>query len=400
MAEGARIGIYRHALEFHSKRTALLPAVFYDTAMEAARPKAMTVTGFVKLDLLIAVTRVIEKGIAANKTTSDIADEISALVDAHGGTILPGSRIELIVHNAMVTANAAGEWKAAMEFVEDRPFFQYRGPSDDRNSAICKRIHDLIVHYTDPILRHLWHPNHHWERHAWVSLSVKEVNQRRVYRSPDGYEYPVIDGQVIRPALGWDFNAADSMAADDKVFLEAARAIGRQLARKSASDYGLGPLSDIDPDALPQLPQLGNSVPQAAVERAWAQFQRTVGIANGSGTWALDYASDGVRINRDTFELALTDVDGNFSGGGGRWFPLILPTLSDPLEVWLVPTESDKGEMTLLKRYIGAFSGARGVIESLVLDRSEDGWLWRVIKPRDVESYRAGLLTRSKLVEK
>lgn len=391
---GARIGVYRDAWEFHQKRTTLLAGDFYDAALDAARPRAMTVTGLVKFDSLLAVTRVIDEGIANNKTTSDIADEISAIVVEHGGTILPGSRFELIVHNAMVTANAAGEWKAAMEFAEDRPFFQYRGPSDDRNSAICKRIHNLIVHYTDPVLKHLWHPNHHWERHAWVTLAAREIDRSLVYRSPDGYEYPVIDGQTIRPALGWDFNAADAMGADDKVFTEGVRTIGAQLRRKTPRHYGLIPIRDLDPAELSPLPQLGNSIPQAALGRAWESFQRLIGITNGSGTWLLDHASDGVRINRDTFDLALTDADGNFAGGNGRWFPLIVPTLRDPFETWFVPFETNRGT-TFIKRYIGAFAGPRG-IETVVLDRSEDGWLWRVVRAQDIESYRDGILTRSK----
>jgi hypothetical protein len=391
-ADAPRIGVYREALEFHEQRTTLLPADFYAAAMDRARPRAMTMTGLVKYDSLLAVTRLIDRGIAENKTTAAIADEISAVVREHGGTILPSSRFELVVHNALVTANAAGEWTAAMEFVEDRPYFQYRGPEDDRNSAICKRIHNLIVHYTDPILKHFWHPNHHHERHAWVTLRVIEVDLKDVYRSPDGYEYPVVGGQMIRPAPGWDFSAADAMAADDSTFIEGARTLGQQIQSKTARSYGLAPIVDADPAELLPMPQLGNSVPQAALRRAWSAFQRMVGIENESGAWLLDYASEGVRINRDTFDLALTDPEGNFAGGNGRYFPLIVPTLTDPFEVWLVPVASEKGT-TLIKRYIGAFATPRGGVEAIVLDRTEDGWLWRVTT-HDAEAQRVGLLVK------
>lgn len=393
--EGARIGVYRDALEFHRKRTVLLAGDFYDRSLDAARPRAMTVTSLHKLDSLVAITRVIDAGIASNKTTPEIADEIGAIVDKHGGTILSGSRLELIVHNAMMTANAAGEWKAAMEFVEDRPYFQYRGPNDGKNSAICKPILGLIVHHTDPILKHFWHPNHHWERQQWVTLAVWEVKESDVYRSPDGFEYPVINGQQVRPADGWDFNPADSMAADDHAFIRAAQNLGKELPRKAPRDYGLAELADVDTDTLPLMPRLGNTVPAGAIPRAWETFQRLVGIENGSGATLLDYAADTVRINRDTFEMALTDVAGDFAGGNGRYFPLILPTLADPFEVWLVPYASEHGT-TLIKRYIGAFREPRGGLQTIVLDRSDEGWLWRVAAPRNVESFRTGLLTRSK----
>jgi hypothetical protein len=196
-------------------------------------------------------------------------------------------------------------------------------------------------------------------------------------------------------ADGWDFNAADAMAADDRVFVEAARGLGEQLGRKSPSDYGLAHIDDIDTDDLPRMPRLGNSVPQGAIEQAWKTFQRTTGIENGSGAWVLDYANDGLRINRDTFELALTDVVGNYSGANGRYFPLIIPTLRDPFEVWLVPFANERGT-TLIKRYVGAFQEPRGGVQTIVLDRTDEGWLKRIIAPRNIESFRAGLLTRSK----
>ena len=393
MADAPRIGVFRESLAFHEQRTTLLPAQFYTAAMDRTRPRAMTMTGLVKYDSLIAVTRVIDRGIAESKTTAAIADDISLIVRDHGGTILPTSRFELVAYNALVTSNAAGEWAAAMEFVEDRPYFQYRGPDDGRTSAMCRRMRNLIVHYTDPILKHFWHPNHHHCRYEWVTLRASEVDLKQVYRSPDGYEYPVINGQMIRPAQGWDFNAADAMAADDSVFIEAARALGTDLPSKSARAYGLAPLKDVDTAELPPMPQLGNSVPQAALGRAWSAFQKMIGIENDSGAWVLDYKSDGVRINRDTFHLALTDADGNFAGGNGRYFPLVLPTLNDPYEVWLVPVSSEKGT-TLIKRYVGAFASPRGGVEAIVLDRSEDGWLWRMTT-RDVEPYREGLLVRN-----
>ena len=396
MTEGVTIRAYREAAEFHRKRTTLLAGDFYSRELDAVRPRAMTVTGLTKFDALIAVTSVIDRGIASNRTTSDIADEIGEIVKKHGGTILPGSRIELIVHNALYTANAGGEWKAAMEFVEDRPNFRYIGPDDDRNSAICDALRGLIVHYTDPVLKHLWHPNHHWERHRWETLGRHEVNERNVYRSPEGFEYPVINGQIVRPADGWDFNAADAMGADDKVFIESARKLGEQIARKTPRDYGLGPIVEVDPDEFSPMPRLANPVPQAALERAWQAFQRTIGIENGSGVFVLDYASDGVRINRDSFDLALTDAQGNFAGGNGRYFPLILPTLRDPFETWLVPFATGRGT-TFIKRYIGVFTTERGMAQTIVLDRTDDGWLWQMIAPRDVEAYRKGLLIRSRV---
>lgn len=390
--EGPRIASYAEAYRFHQTRTTLLADDYYSRTLDAVRPRAMTVTGLHKLASLTAVTRVIDDGIAANKTTSDIADEIGAIVDSHGGTILSGDRIELIVYNALYTATAAADWNAAMEFVEDRPYFEYRGPNDDRNSPICKPLLGKIVHYTDPILKHYWHPNHHRERQEWVQIRAADVDPKHLYESPAGYEYPVINGQVLRPADGWDFNPADAMAADDGALARSARVLGRQLERKTASDYRLAPLSHIDP--LPNVARLSNPVPAGAVEQAWASFQQTIGITNGSGVTLLDYAGDSVRINRDTFDLLLLDEHGAFSGSNGRYFPLIRPTLEDPAEVWLVPHATEDGA-SFVKRYIGAFS-VRGVLRTIVIDRTDRGWLWQTVAPADVEQYRTGLMIRTR----
>jgi Barnase-EndoU-ColicinE5/D-RelE like nuclease len=396
VSDNPRIGVFRDALDFHRKRTVLIADDFYARTMDAARPRAMTVTGLQKYQSLLAVTKVIDEGIATNKTRAEIAHEVSGIVRAHGGTILSGERIELIVHNALFTANAAGEWKAAMQYVEDRPYFQYVGPRDGRNSFVCKPLLGVVVHYTDPILKHFWHPNHHRERQRWETRAKDEIDERKVYRSPDGFEYPVIDGRVVRPADGWDFNAADAMAADDSLFTKSVAELHAQPARKTASDYGLKSISDIDLDNLPPLPRLSNAVPSSALERAWQAFQELVGIENGAGTWALDGAGDGVRINRDTFDAALKDSAGNFSGANGRYFPLIRPTISDPMETWFVPHSTPRGTQ-YIKRYIGAYKSHGGELQTIVLDRSHDGWLWRVIAPNNIEAYRTGLLTRSKV---
>ena len=131
----------------------------------------------------------------------------------------------------------------------------------------------------------------------------------------------------------------------------------RLAARHDGSGF-----ADVDTDLLSLMPRLSNAAPAGAIERAWETFQRLVGIENESGVTVLDYAADTVRINRDTFEMALTDAAGEFAGGNGRYFPLILPTLADPFEVWLVPFASERG---------------RGGLQTVVLDRSDEGWLWR-----------------------
>ncbi|MGN6187191.1 MAG: PBECR2 nuclease fold domain-containing protein, partial [Thermoanaerobaculia bacterium] len=100
--------------------------------------------------------------------------------------------------------------------------------------------------------------------------------------------------------------------------------------------------------------------------------------------------------NRETFDAALKDSTGSFSGANGKYFPLILPTLTSPLETWFVPHATERGTQ-YVKRYIGAYKTHGGEVQTIVLDRSHDGWLWRIIAPNNIEAFRSGLLTRSTL---
>lgn len=399
---------YKEALDFQKKRTALMRDQFYSRAMDAARPRAFTVTGITRYSTLLEAHRLGEQ--FADKSMSDYADALGALMDDQGGTILSPERLELIHHNTMVNNNAAGAWRQMTdpEFVKDRPFFQYQGPGDGKLSRVCKPIHMLIVRHTDPVLRHMWHPNHHWERHQWVSLAAGEVDEKDVYVSPEGYEYPVINGQRVTPAPGWDFHPADAMAADDSAFRRAAEELGEQLPAKKPADYGLGKLSSIDADQLPIAPKLGRDIADLTEDEEWDLFRELAGIPPGAErTLRLDYASDGVWINRDTFnhlggfdmeEGARPDKADRLSQVG-----TLLATIVDPAEVWWVPRATSQGTV-FVKRYLGVFQvEGRGKprMATVFLERTPDGLFWRSgwIKSdaKKVEKYRAGLLAYSKV---
>ncbi len=395
---------YQEALDFQRKRTAVLSRTFYSRAFDAARPRAFTISGFQRMDLLLAANRVIEEGRANNTTMSDIADQLGELADEQDGLLLPPSRFELIHHNAMVTANAAGAWEQAMEFVEDRPFFQYIGPDDDRISKICLPIHMMIVRYDDPILKHMWGPNHHWERHEWVSLAPEDVNEKDVYESPDGFDYPVVNGQVVRPADGWDFNPADVFAADDKAFVDAANALSDALPARTAADYGLESLAEISVDELPVAPAL-EQIRITSIEKQWDLFRDVFDIPDGEErTIVLDHADDGVWVNRATFEH-LVGVDDPARPekqiDRARHFTILRATLESPAEVWFVPRQNPAGDVVFTKRYIGMFREDDEATRATVMffERSPEGWLMssgRINRLSQIEKFRSGLLTYTK----
>lgn len=390
---------YKEALDFQRKRTALHADDFYDRALDAARPRAFTVTGLQRMDLLLAANRLVEEKIATNMTMSDFADLLGEVADQQAGLLLSPSRLELIHHNAVVTATANGQWREAMEFVEDRPYFKYFGPRDGRNSRICKPISGIIVHYTHPILKHMWHPNHHRERHEWISLSAEEVNPKDVYEGPDGFEYPVVDGRLVRPGDGWDFNAAENFGADDSAFIRAIDGISDQLPAKTPADYGLEDLTEIPLKDLPAAPKLARRV-RASIDDQWRSFREVFGIAEAEQrTIVLDYANDGVWLNRATFEHLVAVGDearADKQIDRARHFVFLRETLRSPAEVWLVRRQTASGETVFTKRYIGMFRDDDGKRATLMFfERSPEGWLMdsgRINKTKTIDRYRHGLL--------
>jgi hypothetical protein len=406
--EAPPIKPYKEALDFQRKRTPLMRKQFYSQAMDAARPRAFTVTGITRYSTLLAAHRLGE--LYADQSMSDYADALGALMDEQGGAILSPERLELIHHNTMVNNVAAGAWRQMTdpEFVEDRPYFQYQGPTDGKISRICRPIHMLIVHYKDAILRHMWHPNHHWERHQWVSLAKDAVDPKDVYVSPEGYEYPVVNGQRVTPAPGWDFHPAEAMAADDSAFRSGIEALGGELPAKTPADYGLGKLNKIAPDDLPLTPPFRSDISGLTEEEEWDVFRSLAGIPAGAERALLtDYANDGVWINRDTFEHlgAFDAAPGSRPDKANRLaqVPALLATLADPAEVWWVPRETSNG-VVFVKRYFGAFKvegRERPRMTVVFLERSPEGLAWRSgwikTEQKKLERLRRGLLVYSKV---
>ncbi len=399
------IRVYEEALDFQKKRAPMFAWNYYAKSMDEARPRAFTISGLQKMEHLHEANRLVEAAIAKNQTMSDFADELGALVDDHGGTILSPGRLELIYHNAMVNCAAAGQWRQAMEFPEDRPYFKYFGPLDGKTSRICRALQDVIVHYTDPILKKMWPPNHHWERHWWDSLAADEVNPDEVYKTPEGEE-PAIGGSPIRPAEGFEYNPGEVFGYDDGALKRGAEKLGDYLPAKTASDYGLDAIGSMPLDTLPDAPALTHDVKFASDAAEWEAFKAGCGFPAGAERMLqLDYAKDGLWINRETFDH-LGDAADPSKADRLSQVPSLLATLRDPAEVWLVPRKTASGDTVYTKRYFGAFRVAaegrnRPRTTVLFVERSDDGWLmssgWIKSNQKKLESWRQGLLVYSKV---
>jgi hypothetical protein len=385
---------YSEALDYQMKRTAMHRDEYYSRAMDGARPLAFTITGLEKDASLIEANRLAEEAIRTGMTMSDYCDRLGEIIDAHGGTMLSPSRLELIYHNTMANNNAAGAWRQIMdpESLLDRPYLRYRGDADA--CPICGPLRGLIVHHSDPILKHIWPPNHHWCGCEWESLAADDVDDGDVYKSPEGYEYPVINGRTIRPADGWDFNPAEAFAADDTAFTRAAAELsaGADKFKKVPSDYGLTELLEPSAAALPSLPTLPNAITR--LEDPAQQFAAIFGIAAGATrTIVPDFSQAGVWVTGDSYTAIAAAADAA-SDDLVETMALTAATLQEPAEVWFVPMETPSGETTYVKRYFGVFARGNEKLAAFA-DRSPQGWLMRAARINEMSAMplRTGLLS-------
>jgi hypothetical protein len=250
----------------------------------------------------------------------------------------------------------------------------------------------------------MWGPNHHHCYHQWESMTEEEAGDD-IHVTPEGEEYPTIDGNQVRPAPGFDFDPAKGML-DDHAFAQGVASLKNVITRKTSADYGLSALSELESDALETAPKITKAIGATpkAINAAWTRFSGELGVGTGDGTWSIDYAGDGVRINRDSFDELLGADREN-----ARYLSFIAPAIANPTESWWVPYETDDGT-AYARRYLKVFKSGKKRV-GVVIDttpagiaagdgRTPGAWLWRmkVYSPLEdeLEDFRAGLLAHTK----
>lgn len=375
---------FQEALDFQMSRSAMTAANAEALAPEA-RPRAFWITGLQRQSSILDAKRMVDVAIAKNWTKGELADAIGKVVDANGGTILSPDRLELIAHNAMVTDRMAGKWAQMTEFAEDRPFWRYSlGPDDDHTSDICRKLQGFTARYDDEAWKHIFPPNHHKERHDVDSLTAEEAGGD-VYASPNGAQYPMIDGQTILPDPGWDYSPGDAAAVDGDAFAKSAGELAPEAPAKTPAAYNLGAISDAK--NAPAFPTQGTA---AGAENARRLFGQVFEIAEGErASLLVDYAKDGVWVTEETFARVAGETES---------FPAFAATLREPTEVWFIPRGTGE-DAVFVKRYLGAFRGTDGQLRVTVVDRSPQGWLMdaRTVDEAGAEELRRGLMAHSKV---
>lgn len=404
---------------------------WHDT-WEAAHARAFVVAKAAKLDVLStlreAVDAALAKGLTRRQFVRELEPRLRALgwwgrrvvggPDGEDGEVQLGSprRLKTIYDTNMRTAYAASRFRAQSANAGSRPYFQYLSMDDDRVRPSHRAMSGRVYRHDDPIWRTHYPPNGFNCRCTVRALTARQARGMGVYRTGTS------DGGVLRPTeqvVGVDRRTGDEIRrpATEYVF---ERGAGRLVTLtpdpgwnynpgRTGAPFGpitgdptrLLPLAggqttaqQLDLPALPRLRRPPTPLPPAPTAAAAAEqirraiagrAGRLVRLDDGSGTTAF------ALVPTPAGQVALT---AGFlqhvvarRRDRERFARQIVPTLSDPFEVWLQPTVRDDGRLTYELAYVGDHG------DYVVAQEHRDATVgWTFFRPSRIDSRRRGYL--------
>jgi uncharacterized protein with gpF-like domain len=179
----------------------------YATLEEAAKSRAFKVAGIAQLDIVQDVFDQIlialEDGTDFKAFKAALSDRLSAAWGTTGK--VTGYKLELAYRNAVQGAYSAGRYAQLTnpDILKARPFWEFDGVADKRQSSICQSADGTILPADHP-----WWPSHmpqlhHACRSAVRSLTTKAAEKKGITSSPptvkvsEGFgNVPEIDGWI------------------------------------------------------------------------------------------------------------------------------------------------------------------------------------------------------------
>ncbi|MGZ5445277.1 MAG: PBECR2 nuclease fold domain-containing protein [Thermoanaerobaculia bacterium] len=354
------------------------PRPAFDELDAQGKQLAFTIAGFARQSVLESAHAWLTKGLAEGLTRQEILDQVGKLADQEGIFLSP-ARLDLIAQNHLANVQANGRWQQLNDpdLLAVRPYRQYPlGPSDVKTSDFCRKMEGVVWLAGDPIEEHVIPPNHHKERHLKIGTLTKAQAEAsgKLYTSPKGGQYPVIDGQTILPDPGFDAPPR-LLAADADDLRKRVEAAGDVVPLKTPAAYGLEDLQS-------RAEALALEAPDEMDADSWRRFQQLAQMGRRKETIVVDQHGDGVLINEATFQA----LDGKLAAALRR-------IITDPLEIWYVRRESG-----FSRRYL-ALLDQDDEIRGAWLEVSREGWLFAgdVVELGDLEQLRGGLLLTSKV---
>ncbi|MBF0192096.1 MAG: minor capsid protein [Magnetococcales bacterium] len=376
-----------------------------------------TVAKATTLDLLADLRRAVSRALAEGRTEQMFAKDLIPILKAKGWwgeqelespdggmqRVQLGSprRLETIFRTNLQTAYMAGRYQRMMENVEDRPFWQYVAVMDGRTRPSHAALHGRVFRHDDPIWKHIHPPNGFRCRCRVRALSNHALKRRGLaVESSGGHltSLPVSEGdpwaasvsirlpgmgEPFKPDRGWDYNPGRHWGRWDKNGLlpdcldGASFAEGRAggcirilPGQKGWRDYGRTDLRDVGAGLrLPAPPVLK---PGQNAGEALMILQAALKVDDLRPMRVIETPVNPVVIRAEWLPHLVAkreqsrEIFANY----------IIPTLSDPYEVWLAAYEDG-----YRKHYLGLFQDERDLL-MVVRENLDGSLLWNAIRMR------------------
>lgn len=195
MANDAVLGITSDPLRFQEAIDAIERRVpmtkdTWDALREEELDFAFTVADVAQLDMVVDVYEAIDRAVRDGTTLDDFKADIGDTLEEAWGEENP-ARLETIFRTNVMGAYNGGRHTAARDLEEDRPYWRFDGPDDDRTSEdICAPIIEagVILPADDPWWQTHYPPLHHNCRHRVTTLTKEAAEEQGITESPPDVE--------------------------------------------------------------------------------------------------------------------------------------------------------------------------------------------------------------------
>lgn len=391
------------------RRKGFRPTFRWQEMWQEDHAKAFTVAKAMRLDILQDIRSAIDQALADGTTFQDFKKQMTPILQAKGWwgrqrvdgpagpeTVQLGSphRLNTIFQTNIQTALQVGHYRQMTDPAvrAARPYWRYVSVLDDRTRPMHRAWHGTILPADDPWWGTHYPPNGWRCRCTVVTLSKEELERDRLAVSarPDHGTFEWANpktGEVITVPRGidpgWAYNPGKASVLWDT--LGSSQAV--RPNQTSWRDLGRPDLREIAgsrrypaPARLPEAPDLEGAIATVAEAVGLAPGQAFITVPTKDGDLAV--------IHRDR----LRHLVEKRAEARERYANFIIPTLTDPYEIWL--TDYEDG---LRKQYIGLFTGDRNLLVVLRLER-DGSVLWNIMQADDrrMNAHRVGSLLYGK----
>ena len=175
----------KKAIEYLKKKGYKISKNWYDTWQEE-HVQAFTVAKITKLDMLMSVRELVEEALEEGKTYHYFKKKFKELFKSKGWSTLQvvdeeevdlGApwRLKNILQTNMKVAYSTGHYKAMIDNVDNRPFWQYWTVGDTRVRDEHRNLHGKVFLFSDPFWKYFFPPNGYKCRCSTKALAERDI---------------------------------------------------------------------------------------------------------------------------------------------------------------------------------------------------------------------------------